>query len=366
MNLSRILVAAGLVLMFCQALADQRIKDLAQVGGFRNNQLVGYGLVVGLDGTGDQTTQAPFTIQSLKSMLTQLGVNLPADARLQLKNVAAVAVHAELTPYAKPGQTIDITVSSIANATSLRGGSLLMTPLKGADGQVYAVAQGSLVVGGFGAQGSDGSKITFNVPSAGRIPNGATVERAVPAMAGGPLKLHLHTADFTTATELTNTINQHFGPNFAVAMDPATVSVRTPEDPTQRVQFVAQLENLRMQAGTPPARVVVNARTGTVVVGSDVRVLPTAISHGGLTVTVTESPSVVQPGPFSDGVTAVEPRSEITISEGDGTMFLMEPGARLSDIVDAVNQVGAAPGDIVAILEALKQAGALKAEFIVI
>ncbi len=348
--------------------AEQRIKDLARVAGFRSNPLVGYGLIVGLDGTGDQTTQAPFTVQSLKSMLNQLGVHLPADARLQLKNVAAVAVHAELPPYAKPGQTLDVTVASIANATSLRGGSLLMTPLRGADGQVYAIAQGSLIVGGFGAQGADGSRVTVNVPSTGRVPNGAIVERALPASADADprLRLHLHTPDFTTARELVNCINGHFGPDAAMALDPSTVIVDAPAAPNDRMAFAAVLENLTLEPGTPPARVVVNARTGTVVVGDHVRVLPAAITHGSLTVTITETPTVVQPAPFSSGETALEPRSSVSISEGDGRMFLLEPGARLSDIVDAVNQVGAAPGDIVAILEALKQAGALRAEFIVI
>lgn len=364
----QITATALLMLALSLAQAEQRVKDLADVAGFRANQLVGYGLVVGLDGTGDQTTQAPFTVQSLKSMLNQLGVFLPPDARLQLKNVAAVAVHASLPPFAKPGQQIDITVSSIANATSLRGGSLLMTPLKGADGQVYAMAQGSLVVGGFGAEGADGSSITFNVPSAGRIPNGAIVERAVAsqAVAGQPMRLHLHQPDFTTADRLVSAINRRFGPGHASAMDPTTVLVNAPADSTAYVRFAAELENLTLEAGAPAARVVVNARTGTVVVGGHVRVLPAAVSHGGLTVTISEKPRVSQPEPFSRGATAVEPNSEVAITEGDGTMFLLEPGARLSDIVDAINQVGAAPGDIMAILEALKQAGALRAEFTVI
>ncbi len=355
------------LVLVAQVDAAQRVKDIASVAGFRNNQLVGYGLVVGLDGTGDQTTQTPFTEQSLRSMLTQLGVRLDDGARFQLTNVAAVAVHAEFNAYAKPGQTIDVTVSSLGNAKSLRGGSLLMTPLKGADGQVYAVAQGNLVVGGFGAEGSDGSSITFNVPSAGRIPNGAIVERALPvAGANGPIRLHLHRPDFTTADRLARAVDDAFGGGMAKAMDPATVQVASPADPDQRIRFLSMLENLAVESAAPPARVVVNARTGTVVIGAQVEVLPAAVTHGGLTVTISEAPQIVQPEPFSDGVTAVQPNSEITISQEADRTFLFEPGADLSDIVEAINQVGAAPGDLVAILEALRQAGALRAEFIVI
>ncbi len=347
---------------------EQRVKDLANVAGFRENPLVGYGLVVGLDGTGDQTVQAPFTVQSLISMLNQLGVVIPPDTPLQLKNIAAVAVHASLPPFAKPGQSIDITVSSIANANSLRGGSLLMTPLKGADGQVYAIAQGSLIVGGFGAEGSDGSSITFNVPSAGRIPSGATVERSVIAgrLPGAPITLNLHTPDFTTADRLVSAINRRFTQLPASAADPGTVIVQAPTDPTSYMRFAAELENLTLTPGSPKARVVVNARTGTVVVGQHVRVLPAAITHGGLTVTIAESPQVVQPNPLAGGETTVQAQSEVTITETESRMFLIKPGAALSDIVEAINQVGAAPGDVVAILEALRQAGALKAHFTVI
>lgn len=359
---------AGLLVTFSLAAhADQRIKDLASVAGFRSNQLVGYGLVVGLDGTGDQTIQAPFTVQSLKSMLNQLGVTLPPEERLQLTNIAAVAVHADLPPFARPGQAIDVTVSSIANATSLRGGTLLMTPLKGADGQVYAVAQGNLIVGGLSADGADGSSITVNVPSAGRIPGGASVERSVASAAPpGQITLNLHHADFTTASRMVNMINQRFTTMPARAADPGTVVVQAPADPTQLMGFAAELENLTLTAGEGPARVVVNARTGTVVVGRHVRVLPAAITHGGLTVTISEAPEIVQPAPFSDGETAVEPRSEVAITEGESRMFLLQPGVSLSDIVEAINQVGAAPSDVVAILEALHQAGALKAQFKVI
>ena len=364
----RIIAAATLLLGWTSLLAvEQRVKDLASVAGVRSNQLIGYGLVVGLDGTGDQTTQTPFTVQSLRSMLNQLGVRLDDNARLQLKNIAAVAVHASLDAFSKPGQTLDITVASLGNAKSLRGGSLMMTPLKGADGKVYAIAQGNLVVGGFGVQGSDGSSIKLNIPSTGRIPNGATVEMSVPSTdLSGPLRLNLNTPDFTTASRLVRCIEEAFGSGQAEAIDPVTVVVQAPPNASQRVQFVSILENLVLEPGEPPARVVVNARTGTIVIGGQVRVLPAAIAHGGLTVTINESPEIVQPAPFGQGVTAVQPASELSITEDGGRLFLMQPGARLSDIVTAVNQVGAAPGDLIAILEALRQAGALKAEFIVI
>lgn len=346
----------------------ERVKDLAAVAGVRNNQLIGYGFVVGLDGTGDQTSQAQFTLQSLKNMLNQLGVNVPNDQNPQLKNVAAVMVTAELPPFAKPGQAIDVTVSSIANAKSLRGGTLLMTPLKGADGNVYAIAQGSLVVGGFGAQGSDGSKITVNIPSAGRIPNGAMVERSVPSSFSHTtnLVLNLHSPDFTTAYRLAEAINEMMGPQTASPMDGASIRVSAPADPAQRVAYVSVLENIEVMPGEAPARIIVNSRTGTVVIGSQVRVMPAAVSHGSMTVTISERPQVSQPAPLGGGETAVVPRTDIEISEEGDRMFLFEPGVTLDEIVRAVNQVGAAPGDLMAILEALKQAGALRAELIVI
>lgn len=347
----------------------ERIKDLASIEGVRGNPLVGYGLVVGLDGTGDQTTQAPFTTQSLRAMLSQLGVVVPANVNPQLKNVAAVAVHAELPAFAKPGQAIDITVSSIGNAGSLRGGALLMTALKGIDGQVYAIAQGNVVVGGLGVSGRDGSRISINVPSSGRIPNGAMVERTVPNnFAGSPdLRLNLHTPDFTTAARLAQTINGRLGGDFAQALDAVTVSVKAPSDTGQRVAFMAALETLEVSPGEAAAKVVINSRTGTVVIGSNVRVRPAAVAHGSLAVTISEKPQVSQPEPFSDGQTVVVPNSSIEVTqEGQGRMFLFEAGVSLDDIVRAVNQVGAAPGDLVAILEALKEAGALRAELVVI
>lgn len=346
----------------------ERIKDLASVGGVRSNQLVGYGLVVGLNGTGDQTTQTPFTVQSLKSMLAQLGVSIPPNVNPQLKNVAAAMISAELPPFAKPGQTIDITVSSIGNAKSLRGGTLLMTPLKGADGQVYALAQGNLVVGGFGGEGSDGSKITVNVPSVGRIPNGASVERMVsnPFASGDSLYLNLHTADFTTATRLAQAINDVMGPGTAAAADATSVRVNAPRDPNQRVSFVSLLENVEVQPGEAAAKVVVNSRTGTVVIGQNVHVSPAAVAHGKLTVTISEGTQVSQPVPFAAGQTVASPTSDIEIEEESNRMFLFSPGVTLDEIVRTVNEVGAAPGDLVAILEALKQAGALRAELLVI
>ena len=346
----------------------ERVKDLASVAGVRSNQLVGYGLVVGLDGSGDQTSQTPFTVQSMKSMLGQLGITVPPNIDPQLKNVAAVMVHADLPAFAKTGQTIDITVSSIGNAKSLRGGSLLMTPLKGADGNVYAIAQGNLVVGGLSASGSDGSKVTVNIPSAGRIPNGATVEREVQSPFAGdqPLVLNLHTADFTTATHLAGAINDSIGAGSAQAIDAGSVRVSAPVDSSQRVSFVSMLENLTLEPGDAPAKVIINSRTGTVVIGSHVRVTPAAVAHGSLTVTITEEPIVSQPGALSNGTTAVVPTSDVVVKDSGSRMFLFNPGVTLDEIVRAVNQVGAAPSDLVAILEALKEAGALRAELIVI
>ncbi|MGQ9659960.1 MAG: flagellar basal body P-ring protein FlgI [Thermochromatium sp.] len=346
----------------------ERIKDLATIAGVRDNQLIGYGLVVGLDGTGDQTTQAPFSSQSLKNMLNQLGVRLPDGINPQTKNLAAVIVTADLPPFAKPGQRLDVTVSSLGNAKSLRGGTLLMTPLKGADGQVYAIAQGNLTVSGFGAGGADGSRITVNVPSVGRVPNGATVEREVPTSfnQGDHLTLNLRHPDFTTAYRMADVINATFGKEVAQALDGSSVQVRVPADPNQRVTFVSMLENLTLEAAEPPARVVINARTGTVVIGAGVTVRPAAITHGNLTVTISENPAVSQPGAFAGGQTAVVPQSNVAVEQDKNRMFLFQPGTALGDIVEAVNEVGAAPGDLVAILEALREAGALRAELIVI
>ncbi|PWV63314.1 flagellar basal body P-ring protein FlgI [Plasticicumulans acidivorans] len=348
--------------------AADRVKDLATVGGVRSNQLVGYGLVVGLAGTGDQTSQTPFTVQSMRNMLTGLGVVLPANINLQLKNVAAVSVHADLPAFAKPGQTIDITVSSLGNAKSLRGGSLLLTPLRGADGEVYAMAQGNVVVGGLGVEG-EGSSITVNVPSAGRIANGATVERAVPdalSTGNGALTLNLHQPDFTTAERLAQAINRKLGGQFASALDAATVQIEGPRDPRSRVPFIAELENIDVKPAEGAAKVIINSRTGTVVVGNNVRLFPAAVTHGKMTVTISADPVVSQPNALSNGQTVVVPRQNIDVKEEKRPMFLFNPGTKLEDIVRAVNQVGASPSDLAAILEALKAAGALRAELIVI
>lgn len=364
---SKILLASLLLLAAPGAFAE-RVKDLASVSGVRGNQLVGYGLVVGLDGTGDQTSQAPFTIQSIKNMLSQFGVTIPPNANPQLKNVAAVTVTADLPAFSKTGQTIDVTVSSIGNAASLRGGTLLMTPLRGADGEVYGIAQGSMVVSGFGVQGNDGSRLSINVPSSGRIPNGASVEREVPtAFAAQPyLVLNLHTPDFTTSARLAAGINQLLGEGTAEAMDAVSVKVAAPSDPNQRIAYLSTLEAIEIQPGDAPARVIVKSRTGTVVIGALVRVTPAAVAHGSLSVTITERLDVSQPEAFSRGQTAITPRSNISVNQDDARMFLFDAGVNLDEIVRAVNQVGAAPGDLVAILEALKEAGALRAELIVI
>ena len=347
----------------------ERIKDLATINGVRTNQLVGYGLVVGLDGSGDQTSQTQFTVQSLKSMLANLGVTLPAGINPQLKNVAAVMVSAELPPFAKPGQTMDITVSSIGNAKSLRGGVLLMTPLKGADGQTYALGQGNLVVSGFGAEGADGSSITVNIPSAGRIPNGATIERAVasPFNTDPTLVMNLNGPDFTTAQRVANSINASLGAGMARAIDAVSIEVQAPAAPTDKVAFASMIENLQVDPATAPARVIISSRTGTVVISSEVRVEPAAVAHGNLTVTVSETLNVSQPGAFARrGRTAVTPESDISIEEDASKMFLLDAGVSLHDLVEAVNRVGAAPGDLVAILEALQRVGALRAQLIVI
>lgn len=364
-----IIIAAALLVSASGPAVAERIKDVASVQGVRSNPLIGYGLVVGLSGTGDQTSQTPFTVQSMKSMLAQLGITVPANVNPQLKNVAAVAIQAELPAFAKPGQVIDITVASIGNSASLRGGSLLMSPLKGADGQVYAIAQGNIIVGGLGVEGKDGSKVSVNIPSAGRIPRGATVEREVPVQFhGGELLLNVHQADFTTTQNLVQAINGRFGSGMARAVDPVTVSVQAPADPASWVAFVSEVENLDMQAGDAPARVIVNARTGTVVINRRVMVTPAAVAHGTLTVSITENTAVSQPEAFSRGQTVAVPQSNIEVNQSGTHLSVVDPGpgADLNQIVRAINQIGASPGDLVAILEALKQAGALHAELVVI
>jgi flagellar P-ring protein FlgI len=361
--------AMTLLLLTAPFARSERIKDMAQVQGVRTNQLIGYGLVVGLSGTGDQTSQAPFTVQSLTNMLAQLGVTVPPNITPQLKNVAAVSVHAVLPAFVKPGQTIDITVNSIANAKSLRGGSLLVTPLHGLDGQIYAIAQGNLIVSGFGAEANDGSKLTVNVPSSGRVPNGATVERAVATQIGqgDAIILNLNDPDFTTATHLVDSLDKGIGPGLATIIDGGSIRVRAPADATQRIAFLSQIENLQVDPASAPARVIINSRTGTVVISSNVTVSPAAVSHGSLSVTIKEEQLVSQPAPFSKlGQTTVVNNSTIKVDQGSNRMFLFKPGVELEQIVRAVNEVGAAPGDLVAILEALREAGALQAELVVI
>lgn len=347
----------------------ERIKDMAQIDGVRSNQLVGYGLVVGLPGTGDQTSQTQFTVQSLKTMMAELGLVIPDGDNPQLKNVASVLIHAELPAFAKSGQTIDVTVSSVGNASSLRGGSLLMTELKGIDGETYALAQGNLIVGGFGVEGADGSSVTVNIPSSGRIPNGAIVEREILspfANGDSTLTLNLNQADFTTALNLVEAVNEFFGPSTAQAIDGSSIRIRGPVDPLQKVAFVSVLNNIEVEHGAASAKVIINSRTGTVVIGSQVQVDEAAVAHGSLIVTIAEDAFASQPGPFSGGDTAQIASSAVTIQEEDNRMFLFQPGVSLDELVRAVNQVGASPSDLVAILEALQQVGALRAQLIVI
>jgi flagellar P-ring protein FlgI len=361
------LMGALLVSAPMAARAD-RIKDIATVAGVRSNQLVGYGLVVGLDGTGDQTTQAPFTIQSIENMLQRFGVTVPPNTNPQLKNVAAVTVTADLPPFAKPGQTMDVTVATIGNASSLRGGALIMTPLRGADGQIYAMAQGNVIVSGFGVNGKDGSRISLNVPSSGRVPSGASVEREVPIhFSNDPhLVFNLNTPDFTTASRVAAAINQSIGAGTAEALDAVSIRVTAPTDANARISYLATLEAVDVDPGEAPARVIINSRTGTVVISSHVKVMAAAVAHGSLSVTITEHMDVSQPAPFSQGQTVVTPRSDINVQQADARMFMFQAGVNLEEIVRAVNQVGAAPGDLVAILEALKEAGSLRAELVVI
>lgn len=363
---SSLFVLALLMAWSSFSFANSRIKDLANVAGVRSNHLVGYGLVVGLNGSGDKT---PFAEQSLLSMLNKFGIHVPPGVKTNSKNIAAVAVHAELPAFAKPGQTIDITVSSLGNAKSLQGGTLLLTPLKGVDGNVYALGQGNLVVGGMDASGKDGSRITVNVPSVGRVPGGGTVERTVNTGfdLGTTVTLNLHRADFTTATNMTNAINGLLGAGTARALDAESVEVMAPRMPDQRVSFLSVLENIEIEQGESAARVIVNSRTGTVVIGQMVRVSPAAVTHGGMVVRIEENLEVNQPNPFAGGQAVVVPGTELDIEQqGNGRMFKFEAGVSLDTLVEAVNKVGAAPSDLVAILEALKQAGALKAQLMII
>jgi flagellar P-ring protein precursor FlgI len=345
-----------------------RIKEVASVQGVRTNQLVGYGLVVGLDGTGDQTTSAPFATQSLLALLQQMGVTVPAGTNMQLKNLATVMVTAQLPAFAQPGQTIDVNVSSLANAKSLRGGTLIATPLKGADGQIYALAQGNMVVGGAGASAA-GSKVTINHLSAGRIPDGATVERSVatPMGEGDSIQLDLNSSDYGTAREVVRAINGRMGAGTADAIDGRVVRVRMPPTADARVSFMAEIENLEVKQATPSAKVVINARTGSIVMNQAVTLAACAVAHGNLSVTISTTPTVSQPGPLSrNGQTVVTEKADITITQQAGSLVQMAPGAKLADVVKALNSLGATPQDLLAILQALKSAGALTAELEVI
>ncbi|WP_369812643.1 flagellar basal body P-ring protein FlgI [Alkalimonas collagenimarina] len=342
-----------------------RIKDVADVEGVRSNQLVGYGLVVGLPGTGEQS---PFTEQSFRTMLSNFGINMPQGMRTQIKNVAAVAVHAELPAFAKPGQSIDVTVSSVGSAASLRGGTLMQTFLVGLDGKVYAVAQGSLIVSGLGAEGLDGSRILVNTPTVGRIPNGAMVEQEVPTpfAEGDFITFNLHRSDFTTSRRLAEAINDFIGPETAYSLDASSVRVRAPRDISQRVSYMSTLENLTFEPANNSAKIIINSRTGTIVIGQEVRLFPAAVTHGGLTVTIAENPRVIQPNPLAGGETMIEESSIIDVNPAQSRMFKFDPGVTLDDLVRTVNAVGAAPGDLMAILEALKEAGAIHGELVVI
>jgi flagellar P-ring protein precursor FlgI len=360
-----LLVALAGILVSVPAHAD-RIKDLGGFQGIRSNQLTGYGIVVGLPGTGDDNLE--YTVQSVKAVASRFGLQLPAGANPGLKNAAVVLITAELPAFAKPGQRLDITVASMGKAKSLRGGSLILTPLLGADGQVYAMAQGNLAVGGLGAEGADGSKIVVNIPSTGRIPEGATVERAVATgFENAPmLTYNLARADFTTAQNVAASINRTLGAGTAQAIDAVSVAVRAPVGADTRATIMSTIENLDVVSAEPSAKVIVNARTGTVVINSAVRVGPAAVTHGKLTVRIDESQRISQPAPLSGGQTAVEQRSNVQVEEEKKPMFLLTPGPKLADVVKAVNAIGASPADLVAILEALKEAGALKAELIIL
>jgi flagellar P-ring protein precursor FlgI len=349
------------------AAASVRVMDVANVQGARSNQLVGYGLVVGLDGTGDQTTQAPFTTQSVTAMLQQMGVTLPPGVSMQLRNVATVLVTTQLPAFSKPGQTLEVTVSSLANAKSLRGGTLIATPLKGADGQIYAMAQGNLVVGGAGAS-ANGSKVQINHLSAGRIPDGATVERAVPSpvFESTLAQLDLKETDFAMARSVAGAINAAKGAGTAMAVDGRTVNVRMPDAPQERVGFLADVNGLPLQLEKPPARIVLNARTGSVVINEAVTLGACAVAHGSLTVTVTTTPLVSQPNPLGQGQTVQAERSDITVNQAGSALIHLPAGAKLTDVVKALNTLGATPQDLHAILQAMKSAGALRADIEVI
>jgi flagellar P-ring protein precursor FlgI len=362
-----LLFAACSLLAALPAAHAERLKELASVQGVRQNQLIGYGLVVGLDGSGDQTTQTPFTVQSTVSMLQSLGINLPPGTNMQLKNVAAVMVTTSLPPFARPGQMLDVTVSSMGNAKSLRGGTLLMTPLKGADGQIYGMAQGSIVVGGVGAA-ANGSKAQINHLSVGRISGGATVERAVASSMGqgDAVYLELNDSDFSTASRVVEAINRRFGADTAAAQDGRVIRVRAPQDNQDRVAFLGQLESISVTPAQMAAKVILNARTGSVVMNQAVTLDACAVSHGNLQVIINTEPVISQPAPLSGGQTVVAATSQIDIKKEPGQVLLLKGGTSLADVVKALNAIGATPQDLLAILQAMKAAGSLRAELEII
>ena len=346
-----------------------RIKEVAAIEGVRSNQLTGFGLVIGLDGTGDQTTQMPYTTQTLNNYLQQMGISLAPElaSRLQLKNVAAVLVTAQLPPFARPGQSVDITVSSLGNAKSLKGGVLIATPLRGADGQVYALAQGNLIVAGAGAS-AGGSRVQVNHLSAGRVPAGAQIERAVPTplLDGDSIKLSLQASDFQTARRVASVINNRFGDGVARALDGRTVDVRAPTIPNDRISFLAELEELPLESSIPAAKVVVNSRTGSIVLNQAVTLGPCAVAHGNLSISIKSTPVISQPGPLSSGQTVVTEQANIEIRQEPGMLIQLPNAPKLADVVRALNALGATPQDLLAILQAIKAAGALNAELEVI
>jgi flagellar P-ring protein precursor FlgI len=360
-------LVAGALLAMRPAAGQSRIKDLASMQGVRANQLVGYGLVVGLDGSGDMTAQVPFTGQSILNMLGQLGVHLPPGTSLMLRNVAAVMVTATLPAFARPGQTLDVTVSSMGNARNIRGGTLLMTPLRGVDGQIYAVAQGNIVLAGAGAAAA-GAAVQVNQLNSGRIPGGATVERttATPVGQGEHVNLELRDADFTTATSMAQSINVTFGDGTARALDARHVQVTAPADPHARVAFLARLENLPVNRAVAPPRVIINARTGSVVMNQLVTLSPSAVAHGNLSVTITAEPVISQPGALSPGQTVVAERAAIEVRADRGQLVSIPGSPTLNEVVRALNAIGATPQDLLAILQALRAAGALQAELEII
>ncbi len=364
------LVKIGLILslgVISQASQAERLKDLASIGGVRSNQLIGYGLVAGLDGSGDQTTQTPFTVQSIISMMQQMGVSLPPTASLQLKNIAAVMVTASLPAFSQPGQLLDVTVSSMGNAKSLSGGTLLMTPLKGADNQVYAMAQGNLLVGGVGAAAA-GSKAQINHLSVGRIAAGATVERAVPSTlsSGDSIRLELNPADFSTATRVVAALNQRFGAETAAASDSRVIKVRAPVDADSRVAFIGDLESLEVTPAMTVAKVILNPRTGSIVMNQAVTLETCAVAHGNLQVVINTESTVSQPNALSGGKTVVTEKADIEIKKEPGLVVLLKKSVTLADVVKALNSIGATPQDLLSILQAMKASGALRAELEII